>query len=69
VVRLLAEPVRWQLMRALAGGDQRVRELVAALGQRQNLISYHLRQLRDGGLGDRAAQQRPHPPHLRPHHG
>lgn len=50
VVRLLAEPVRWGLIRQLASSDQRVRELVAALAQPQNLISYHLRQLRDGGL-------------------
>jgi len=37
-------------MRELASGDQRVRELVAATGQPQNLVSYHLRQLRAGGL-------------------
>jgi ArsR family transcriptional regulator, arsenate/arsenite/antimonite-responsive transcriptional repressor / arsenate reductase (thioredoxin) len=37
-------------MRELARGDQRVRELVVATGQPQNLVSYHLRQLRDGGL-------------------
>ncbi len=50
MVRLLADPVRWRLMRELASGDWRVRELVAAAGQPQNLISYHLRQLRAGGL-------------------
>jgi protein-tyrosine-phosphatase len=50
VVRLLADPVRWRLMRELASGDRRVRELAAAAGQPQNLISYHLRQLRAGGL-------------------
>ena len=50
VVRLLADPVRWRLMRELASGDWRVRELVAAAGQPQNLVSYHLRQLRAGGL-------------------
>jgi ArsR family transcriptional regulator, arsenate/arsenite/antimonite-responsive transcriptional repressor / arsenate reductase (thioredoxin) len=50
VVRLLADPVRWQLMRELAAGDQRVRELTAAVGQPQNLVSYHLRQLRAAGL-------------------
>jgi ArsR family transcriptional regulator, arsenate/arsenite/antimonite-responsive transcriptional repressor / arsenate reductase (thioredoxin) len=50
VVRLLADPVRWRLMRELASGDRRVRELAAAAGQPQNLISYHLRQLRSGGL-------------------
>ena len=50
VVRLLADPVRWRLLQELARGDLRVRELVAAAGQSQNLVSYHLRQLRDAGL-------------------
>jgi protein-tyrosine-phosphatase len=50
VLRLLADPVRWQLMRELARGDRRVRELTDAVGQPQNLVSYHLRQLRAGGL-------------------
>ena len=49
-LRLIADPVRWRLLRALGRGDQRVRELVAAVGEPQNLVSYHLRQLRDGGL-------------------
>jgi protein-tyrosine-phosphatase/DNA-binding transcriptional ArsR family regulator len=49
-VRLMADPVRWRLARALAAGDRRVRELVAAVGQPQNLVSYHLRQLRSAGL-------------------
>ena len=50
VVRLLADPVRWRLMRELASSDRRVRELAAAVGQPQNLVSYHLRQLRLDGL-------------------
>jgi ArsR family transcriptional regulator, arsenate/arsenite/antimonite-responsive transcriptional repressor / arsenate reductase (thioredoxin) len=50
VLHLLAHPVRWGLLRELAAGDRRVRELVAATGQPQNLVSYHLRQLRAGGL-------------------
>jgi protein-tyrosine-phosphatase/DNA-binding transcriptional ArsR family regulator len=50
VVRLLADPLRWRLVRELALSDRRVRELVAAVGQPQNLVSYHLRQLRTGGL-------------------
>jgi ArsR family transcriptional regulator, arsenate/arsenite/antimonite-responsive transcriptional repressor / arsenate reductase (thioredoxin) len=49
-VRLAAHPLRWRLLTALAGGDHRVRELVALVGQPQNLVSYHLRLLRDGGL-------------------
>lgn len=50
VVRLLANPVRWKLVRQLAFSDRRVWELAKVLGQPQNLVSYHLRQLRDGGL-------------------
>ena len=50
VVRLMADPMRWRLMLELASGDRRVRELVAAVGQPQNLVSYHLRHLRGGGL-------------------
>ena len=37
-------------MAELAGSDFRVRELVTRLEQPQNLVSYHLRLLRDGGL-------------------
>jgi ArsR family transcriptional regulator, arsenate/arsenite/antimonite-responsive transcriptional repressor / arsenate reductase (thioredoxin) len=34
----------------LARSDRRVGELCALAGRRQSLVSYHLRQLRDGGL-------------------
>src|SRR4029453_2368799 len=49
-VRLAAHPLRWQLLTALAGGDYRARERVGLLEQPQNVLSYHLRLLRDGGL-------------------
>ncbi|PZG02948.1 arsenate reductase/protein-tyrosine-phosphatase family protein [Micromonospora deserti] len=49
-VRLAGHPLRWQLLTELAHGDLRVRELVALVDQPQNLVSYHLRLLRDGGL-------------------
>jgi protein-tyrosine-phosphatase/DNA-binding transcriptional ArsR family regulator len=49
-VRLASHPLRWRLLAELAGSDLRVRELVALLDQPQNLVSYHLRLLRDGGL-------------------
>lgn len=42
--------LRWRLLSELAGSDLRVRELVALTGQPQNLVSYHLRQLRSSGL-------------------
>ena len=49
-VRLAAHPLRWRLLTELADSDYRVRELVTLVGQPQNLVSYHLRLLRDGGL-------------------
>jgi len=49
-VRLAGHPLRWRLLTELAGSDLRVRELVTLAGQPQNLVSYHLRLLRDGGL-------------------
>jgi ArsR family transcriptional regulator, arsenate/arsenite/antimonite-responsive transcriptional repressor / arsenate reductase (thioredoxin) len=49
-VGLAGHPVRWQLLAELGHTDLRVRELVARVGLPQNLISYHLRLLRDGGL-------------------
>jgi ArsR family transcriptional regulator, arsenate/arsenite/antimonite-responsive transcriptional repressor / arsenate reductase (thioredoxin) len=49
-VRLAGHPLRWRLLTELAHTDLRVRELVALVGQPQNLVSYHLRLLRDGGL-------------------
>jgi protein-tyrosine-phosphatase/DNA-binding transcriptional ArsR family regulator len=49
-IRLADHPLRWRLLTELATGDHRVRELVEKVDQPQNLVSYHLRQLRDGGL-------------------
>ena len=49
-LRLAGHPLRWQLLAGLAHSDLRVRELVSLVGQPQNLVSYHLRLLRDGGL-------------------
>ncbi|GAA3221290.1 ArsR family transcriptional regulator [Actinocorallia longicatena] len=49
-MRLAAHPLRWRLLTGLAGGDLRVRELVKLTGEPQNLVSYHLRLLRQGGL-------------------
>ncbi|GAB4508281.1 MAG: ArsR family transcriptional regulator [Anaerolineae bacterium] len=50
VIKLLAHDLRWQLVRALAVSDYRVNELVAQVGQPLNLVSYHLKQLREGRL-------------------
>jgi protein-tyrosine-phosphatase len=47
---LLAHPVRWQLLQELVTSDRTVRELTGLVGEPQNLVSYHLRQLHDAGL-------------------
>ncbi|TWP48329.1 ArsR family transcriptional regulator [Lentzea tibetensis] len=49
-VRLAAHPLRWRLLTSLAAGDHRVRELTDLVGEPQNLVSYHLRLLREEGL-------------------
>jgi ArsR family transcriptional regulator, arsenate/arsenite/antimonite-responsive transcriptional repressor / arsenate reductase (thioredoxin) len=49
-VSLAAHPLRWRLLTALTASDYRVRELTQLVGEPQNLVSYHLRQLRTGGL-------------------
>jgi protein-tyrosine-phosphatase len=43
---LLGHEVRWQLVRILARSDHQVNELVELVGERQNLVSYHLNLLR-----------------------
>jgi protein-tyrosine-phosphatase len=48
--KLLAHDVRWGLVSALARSDHRVNELVRLLDQPMNLVSYHLKQLRDQQL-------------------
>jgi ArsR family transcriptional regulator, arsenate/arsenite/antimonite-responsive transcriptional repressor / arsenate reductase (thioredoxin) len=49
-LRLAAHPLRWRLLGELARSDRRVGELCELAGRRQSLVSYHLRQLRDGGV-------------------
>jgi protein-tyrosine-phosphatase/DNA-binding transcriptional ArsR family regulator len=50
VLGLLAHELRWQLVVQLAVSDQRVQELCDRVAQPQNLVSYHLRQLREQEL-------------------
>lgn len=47
---LAAHPLRWRLLNELADSDRHVSELVARVNAPQNLVSYHLAQLRAGGL-------------------
>jgi ArsR family transcriptional regulator, arsenate/arsenite/antimonite-responsive transcriptional repressor / arsenate reductase (thioredoxin) len=49
-LRAVDHPLRWRLVGELARGDRQVHELTALLGQPQNLVSYHLGQLRRAGL-------------------
>ena len=49
-LKLLAHELRWRLLEALARSDRRVQELVELVGEPHNLVSYHLRQLRNQAL-------------------
>ena len=49
-LQLAGHPLRWRLLSELARSDRRVGELCELAGERQSLVSYHLRQLRDGGV-------------------
>ena len=49
-LKLLGHELRWQLLVALAHSDYRVQELVALVNRPMNLVSYHLKQLRDHHL-------------------
>lgn len=50
LLKTLSHHVRWQIVQALMRSDCRVQELVQILGHPMNLISYHLKPLRDYGL-------------------
>src|SRR3954462_10307342 len=49
-LRLAGHPLRWRLLSELARSDRRVGELCELADRRQSLVSYHLRQLREGRL-------------------
>lgn len=49
-LKLLSHPIRWHLLQALARSDLRVQELEEMLHKSQNLVSYHLQQLRKGNV-------------------
>ena len=49
-IKLLANDVRWGLLKALTTSDYQVNELVAQLQQPMNLVSYHLKKLRADAL-------------------
>ncbi|MBC8162737.1 MAG: ArsR family transcriptional regulator [Roseiflexaceae bacterium] len=49
-LKLLTDELRWSLAQQLRWSDRQVGELVQALHQPQNLVSYHLSVLRQAGL-------------------
>jgi protein-tyrosine-phosphatase/DNA-binding transcriptional ArsR family regulator len=50
IFKILADDLRWTLLRVLATGDCRVQELSAWVDQPVNLVSYHLKRLREDRL-------------------
>jgi ArsR family transcriptional regulator, arsenate/arsenite/antimonite-responsive transcriptional repressor / arsenate reductase (thioredoxin) len=50
ILKVLSHEVRWSLLLRLAQGDYRVQELVGLVAKPINLVSYHLRLLRDAAL-------------------
>jgi ArsR family transcriptional regulator, arsenate/arsenite/antimonite-responsive transcriptional repressor / arsenate reductase (thioredoxin) len=50
ILGLLSDPLRWQLVTELGRSDRRVGELVQLVGKPQNLVSYHLAELRKAGV-------------------
>ena len=49
-LQLAGHPLRWRLLNELSRSDRRVNELTGAVGEPQNLVSYHLAKLRDARL-------------------
>ncbi len=50
ILGVLSDPLRWQLVVELGQSDRRVGELVQLVGKPQNLVSYHLAELRHAGI-------------------
>jgi ArsR family transcriptional regulator, arsenate/arsenite/antimonite-responsive transcriptional repressor / arsenate reductase (thioredoxin) len=49
-LQLAGHPLRWRLLGELARSDRTVQELTGLVDETQNLVSYHLGQLRQAGL-------------------
>jgi len=49
-LKLLADPTRLSIMRLLTGGPMLVKDINAQIEIEQNLLSHHLKVLREGGL-------------------
>jgi protein-tyrosine-phosphatase/DNA-binding transcriptional ArsR family regulator len=49
-LHLVGHPLRWRLLVELGRSDRTVNELTGLVDEPQNLVSYHLGKLREGGL-------------------
>nr|AUN37591.1 arsenate reductase [uncultured bacterium] len=49
-IKLISHDLRWALLKALTTSDHRVQELVTLINQPMNLVSYHLKKLRDNEI-------------------
>jgi protein-tyrosine-phosphatase len=50
VLGLLSDPLRWRIVAELGSSDRRVGELVTLVERPQNVVSYHLAELRKAGV-------------------
>jgi ArsR family transcriptional regulator, arsenate/arsenite/antimonite-responsive transcriptional repressor / arsenate reductase (thioredoxin) len=50
ILGLLSDPLRWQIVGELGRSDRRVGELVQLIEKPQNVVSYHLGELRRAGI-------------------
>lgn len=50
VLKALADPIRMEVVQALAGGERCVCELTETLGLAQSRLSFHLKVMRQAGL-------------------
>ena len=56
--KALADPVRLEVLQALAGGERCVCELTQGLGLAQSRLSFHLKVMREAGLIEAREQGR-----------
>ena len=54
LLAVVADATRWRILQLLAGEELCTTHLQEELGLRQNLVSHHLRVLREAGLVDTA---------------
>ncbi len=50
LLKALADPIRMEVVQALAGGERCVCDLTEALGLAQSRLSFHLKVMRQAGL-------------------